>query len=371
MLYKNIIAAVLIVAPVYAVGPRNDDFSDAIDLPREIPYVANGSLTDALGRFPASKETGEPNHAGQEGTGSVWYSWTPSKDQRVSIRVYAPTMDIILAVYHGDSLSELVLENRYAEYAFPAFSRKRIEPFANAAYVEFDAKVGTTYRIAVDSENNVHEPFSIRLEESRNSFKPILELMKAGSKWEYLLPTNPNGDPVDPLELDRQFFHTWMFPKRYQGPKFESGSSPVGYGVLDVGRTRGALFGRREEAPKSGACHSAYLRTTFTPVLDVSALGIEGVFDDGAIIYVNGREAIRFNVAPEKDPQDWKTTAISHKIDGIWSTETYHQYGVVTGLRLPAGAPVNLSVSLHNAHPHDRDLGMDLRVFALSPKAVN
>ena len=113
------------------------------------------------------------------------------------------------------------------------------------------------------------------------------------------------------------------------------------------------------------------MRTTFTPILDVTELGIEGVFDDGAIVYINGREVLRFNVAPEKDPQDWKTTAISNKIDGIWPTETYHHYGVVKGLRLPADMPVNISVSLHNAHPGSTDLGMDMRVFALTSKSPN
>jgi hypothetical protein len=82
---KIAILLFLIVQSVFA-KPPNDDFSDAIQLKGQFPIRLEGSLTDRLDRFRATKEDHEPNYAGQEEKGSVWYTWAPNKNEHVRLR---------------------------------------------------------------------------------------------------------------------------------------------------------------------------------------------------------------------------------------------------------------------------------------------
>ena len=356
---------------VAAKGPLNDDFANATKLTGSFPIRGNGTLTDKLDRFRATKQEGEPDHAGQEGYGSVWYSWIPNNSNRVRInlRTKNPAMNLILAVYTGHAVHDLTLVHRYEDFAFPAFSRTIKEPFTDAAYVEFDAIKNKTYYLAVDTESEVFDRFNFQIQKSTNPLKPSMELVKAGSRWEYLLAEN-NDEPVDPKSLDSDFYHTWMFPKRYDGPKFLTGNMPIGYGRLEFGKLRSNLGGRRHYTPMKNKRYSAYLRTRFTPVLDVSSLGIEGVFDDGAIIYINGKEVSRINVAPKLNPQNWKALAKKDKNQNWGQNERIIRRKIIKGLQLPAKVPVTISISLHNSTQNDDDLGIDLRLYAVSPKSI-
>ena len=71
--------------PVWAKGPPNDSFANAQELSGAFPIKVKSSITDGLDRFRATKEAGEPDHAGQKGKGSVWFSWTPTKDDHVGV----------------------------------------------------------------------------------------------------------------------------------------------------------------------------------------------------------------------------------------------------------------------------------------------
>ena len=362
LLFYTLLASVTLSL---AKGPPNDSFSKAQVIPPKIPAQAKGSLTDALDRFRATAQDGEPDHAGRKGNGSVWYTWTPATDQRVEVTARSENMDILLAVYTGTSIDTLTLVHRYDNFAFPAFSRKRNEPFTLNARVEFNATAATKYYFAVDTENPVFENFILRIQPSRNPINPELELLPAGSNWEYLLATDENEKPVNPKSLDPDFYHTWMFPKRYDGPKFLKGNAPLGYGKINSFQIKSNLLGKRGSEPPEEIRYTSYLRTTFTPIIDVSAIGVEGVIDDGAIIYINGREVLRINIAPEKNPQDWMSLAAHERFPQIGQTESVLQYGVVRGLNLPVGEPVELSISLHNVTFDSTDMGLDLRIFSL------
>jgi hypothetical protein len=195
---------------------------------------------------------------------------------------------------------------------------------------------------------------------------PQLELLEPGSTWEYLLPVNDQQVPVDPKSLDPDFFYTWMFPKRYDGPPFKKGTAPFGYGGISGLERLTNFLGRRESIPPNELRYTAYLRTSFTPILDVSTIGIEGIIDDGAIIYFNGKEVGRINVSERKNPQDWMTLAESSRLDEI-SLDDYIHRIKIQNLNLPANQLVELSVSLHNALPKSSDLGLDLRIYSLTP----
>ncbi len=311
------------------------------------------------------------DHTGQKGHGSVCYSWTPKNNghYRISLRSKNTAMELLLAVYSGSAIQDLNLVFRHKNLASPAFSRGKNEPLTDSAYVEFDAVKGLTYYIAVDMENEVYDKFHFHLQRFRSPFNPVMEVLKTGSSWEYLLATNDEGEPVDPKKLDEDFYHTWMFPKRYDGPEFLTGKMPIGYGQLDFGKVRSNLGGKRNFLPSKNKRFTAYLRTQFTPVLDVNSLGIEGVFDDGAIVYINSKEVSRFNVTPEKDPQDWQTLSIKDDPTKWATNEKVVLRNGISGLNLPANVPVNVSLSLHNCAAKNEDLGTDLRIYALFPDA--
>jgi len=133
-----------------AAAPANDDFADAIALP-EFPGEKSGSNTEA------TKESGEPDHAGNPGGHSVWYSWTPGSDRRIGIRggnCFGGGIDALIAVYTGPSVDSLT----------PVASNESLYSgncFGEAPEAEFEAVGGTTYWIAVDGRNGAEGNFEL------------------------------------------------------------------------------------------------------------------------------------------------------------------------------------------------------------------
>jgi Divergent InlB B-repeat domain len=137
--------------------PANDDFAGATALAAAPPESVLG--TNRL----ASKQAGEPDHAGDPGGHSVWYSWTPTSNGPVAISTCSPfgVIDSVLAVYTGSSLGALtpVAEN---DDGFD------LDPFPGCRYTDsevvIDAVAGTTYRIAVDGANGTTGRFNLRIQ---------------------------------------------------------------------------------------------------------------------------------------------------------------------------------------------------------------
>src|SRR5262249_40518993 len=93
--------AALALPAVAAAAPANDNFAKAT--------VVSGSLLreGVPGTTKnATKEAGEPEHAGFPGGASVWYSWTPSKNEVAAITTCSG-FDTLLGVYTGTSVSSL------------------------------------------------------------------------------------------------------------------------------------------------------------------------------------------------------------------------------------------------------------------------
>jgi hypothetical protein len=128
-------------------APANDDFANAETLEATLPTskFANNEL--------ASKQTGEPNHAGNAGGHSVWYSWTPSANTPVAIRTCFG-LDTLLAVYTGSTVNGLT----------PVASNDDFTGCnSTGSEVQFSATAGTTYKIAVDGKNGAQGSFSLEL----------------------------------------------------------------------------------------------------------------------------------------------------------------------------------------------------------------
>ena len=116
------------------LAPTNDNFANAIAL-------GSGSVFTTGQNVTATRETGEPNHAGVAGVGSVWWSWNSPSAGRLFVTTAGSSFTPLLAVYQGASVSSLAsIASAYAG-GCPYFS-----------WLDFDITTGSpqTYKIAVD-----------------------------------------------------------------------------------------------------------------------------------------------------------------------------------------------------------------------------
>ena len=122
-----------------ATPPPNDDFAAAQVLPAALPASAT-AVTDE-----ATKELGEPSHAGDVGARSIWYAWTPAATDEVAVSTCGSDFDTLLAVYTGTAVDDLVFVAANDDDPDCGNGRQ--------SRVVFDAIAGTTYMIVVDGWN--------------------------------------------------------------------------------------------------------------------------------------------------------------------------------------------------------------------------
>jgi hypothetical protein len=124
-----------LVAPASAVAasPANDDFAAATLLGSGVAGTATGLTLEA------TKQQGEPAHAGDPGGHSVWFSWTAPGDGNESFSTTASDFDTLLAVYTGRAVDALTAVASDDDLGF--------EPRST---VSFRVSSGVTYLIAVD-----------------------------------------------------------------------------------------------------------------------------------------------------------------------------------------------------------------------------
>jgi len=121
-----------IVARLPVTPPPNDNFANRIAL--------TGPTNSASGtNVGATKEFGEPAHAGNSGGKSVWWSWTAPASGNVLITTFGSSFDTLLAIYTGPSVSNPIL-----------IASNDDAGGGTQSAVVFSAASGTTYQIAVD-----------------------------------------------------------------------------------------------------------------------------------------------------------------------------------------------------------------------------
>ncbi len=132
--------------------PRNNDFANAYTIARP---SAVGSITFVANNVDATKETGEPNHAGNAGGKSVWWNWTAPTNTSVTFTTKGSGFDTLLAVYTGSSVSGLTLvvsDNNSGQ--------------CGTSQVTFTPSSDTTYRVAVDGYNGAQGTIKLNLQTS-------------------------------------------------------------------------------------------------------------------------------------------------------------------------------------------------------------
>jgi photosystem II stability/assembly factor-like uncharacterized protein len=112
--------------------PVNDNFSAA-------QLLSGPSGTLGASNTAATKETGEPDHAGDFGGRSIWFKWVATASGLATFDTFGSDFDTLLAVYSGSSLPGLVSLGSNDDAAGGLQSS-----------VTFSATAGATYWIAVD-----------------------------------------------------------------------------------------------------------------------------------------------------------------------------------------------------------------------------
>ena len=123
--------ALLRIPPASAV--HNDSFANA-----QVISGASGSLTHS--NVGATKQSGEPDHAGNPGGHSIWYSWTAPKTAWFEFDTCGSNFDTLLGIYTGNAVGALTTIASNDDGGCPN----------NNSRVEFSATAGVVYRVAVD-----------------------------------------------------------------------------------------------------------------------------------------------------------------------------------------------------------------------------
>jgi uncharacterized repeat protein (TIGR03803 family) len=114
------------------VPPTNNHFANAMEIA--------GLSGNVYGRnSSATKEPGEPDHAGNTGGSSVWFRWTAPLSGQYSFDTIGSAFDTLLAVYTGAGVNALTLVTSDDNSA---------GDFASA--ITFPAAGGMTYYVAID-----------------------------------------------------------------------------------------------------------------------------------------------------------------------------------------------------------------------------
>lgn len=160
-LWAFLAAALLVVvaAPAAALVtiPLNDNAGNAAKL--------GGAQDSAIGtNLAATKQPGEPAHAGDPGGASVWYSWTAPRSGPAQANTCsaATTFNTVLAVYTSNGgvppFTSLTKVAGNDDHPGGACSAKR-------SLVDFDARGGNTYLIAVDGVGGATGAFRLNVGE--------------------------------------------------------------------------------------------------------------------------------------------------------------------------------------------------------------
>ena len=121
-------------APIPTPAPAtNDQFANRRTL-------AGPSGTISASNHAATKEGDEPNHGGDNGGASVWFSWTALVSGPVTVETRGSEFDTLLGVYTGTNVAGLTT------------LASNDDATANVRYssVQFAAVAGQVYHVAVD-----------------------------------------------------------------------------------------------------------------------------------------------------------------------------------------------------------------------------
>jgi hypothetical protein len=141
------------------------------------------------------------------------------------------------------------------------------------------------------------------------------------------------------------------YDSRYSTAKWPAGKAPLGYGAAAGNVTTTAL------------AKTIYFVTTFAVPTPLSALGLLVKCHDGAVVYLNGEELLRYNMP---------AGAVTHATAALSGVKTNQIYIFTpsTLQKLKIGKN-SLAIEIHAANLAAPDLSLDARVFDASQMYLN
>ncbi|HEY2952400.1 MAG TPA: immunoglobulin domain-containing protein, partial [Verrucomicrobiae bacterium] len=112
--------------------PPGDNYSQSTPIFGATNFVVGTNLL-------ATREFGEPLHAGKRGSNSVWYSWTAHSTGIATFRTAGSSFDTLLAVYTGTNVTNLL-----------AVASDEDRGPSLTSLLRFNAGQGTNFSIAID-----------------------------------------------------------------------------------------------------------------------------------------------------------------------------------------------------------------------------
>jgi hypothetical protein len=191
------VAAASLAGRASAVAPANDAFDAAIELTGR-SIQTSGSTKDA------TKEPGEPNHAGEAGSASVWFRWTAPASGETTIDTCGDDdFDTLLAAYTGAAVNALT----------PVAGNDDDPDCGRQSSITFTADEGKTYRIAVDGLDAEKGLFSLqlRLAPPNDDFADALQL---GGNEGSVGGTNDGAslEASEPGDVSNSVWYRWTAP---------------------------------------------------------------------------------------------------------------------------------------------------------------
>ncbi|MBP7142169.1 MAG: PQQ-binding-like beta-propeller repeat protein [Opitutaceae bacterium] len=251
-------------------SPFNDQFADAA-------ILSGGFVRVRTANNGASKEAGEPAHAGIPASRSLWWTWTAPETMHIAIDTAGSLIDTAVAVYTGSQIGAL------AEVA----SNDNIGGQATSL-VEFSGTKGTTYRIAVEGKGGQEGMIllNLRAPPSNDDFASALEMTGPSFRTTQsnIGATLQTGEPrIENMVGGRSVWFRWTAP---QDGQFQAS---VTSDVLDtlLGVYQGSsvtaltLVGQDDDAPGSFYDPMVTFQTKAgeTYFFAIDSLGDGGKFD--------------------------------------------------------------------------------------------
>jgi len=143
--------------------PANDNFAAA-----QVISGCSGSVNGT--NVSATKETGEPDHASNGGTRSVWYQWVAPATSSVTFTTAGSSYDTVLGVYTGTAVNSLTTID----------TNDDVVSGNTSSSVTFNATGGVVYKIAVAGFNNQNgggDVGQFKLNWNVTTCGPTIELM--------------------------------------------------------------------------------------------------------------------------------------------------------------------------------------------------
>jgi Chitobiase/beta-hexosaminidase C-terminal domain/Fn3 associated len=129
--------------------PANDNFANA--------QILTGASGGVLGNTAnATKEPGEPNHAGNPGGASVWFAWTAPSSGLYLFNPLGSDFGMLLGIYTGTSVNALTQVSSGSPNGRQTATGVSLDVFSNFVNgTVLNAVAGTTYHIAIDGYNGL------------------------------------------------------------------------------------------------------------------------------------------------------------------------------------------------------------------------